>query len=175
MMNDERPVQAMQQPHGVLRLVPPPHPERRAETGAMLELPGLTLTRFALETGGKTHLMKDIRGFRTWRQPPPLCLPLLGVCLCVALVVPVLLSQPGVWPVYLALLLVAGTVFGALLYAMTVRDTYGLLLRTALGDREAFRTQDAEAFARLVEALDRTLVWHVPEALQQPPPRTQAR
>lgn len=171
MMNEEQPVLATQQSHAFLRLVPPPRPEPLAVADAspVLELPGLLLTRLVLETGGKQHAMKDIRGFRTRRQAPPLCVPLLLASLCVALVVPVLLSRPGLMPVYAALLLVAGTVFGALLYSVTVRDTYGLILRTAQGDQEVFRSRDAEAFTRLVEALDRTLVWCAPEALPVPP------
>jgi hypothetical protein len=180
MMKEERPVLVTQQPHAFLRLVPPPRSEPLAGAGAspVLELPGLRLTRLALETGGRSHALKDIQGFRTRRQPPPLCVPLLVASICVALVVPALLSRPGVVPVYAALLLVAGTVFGALLYTVVVRDTYGLILRLGPEDREVFRSQDAEAFTRLVEALDRTLVWCASEALPgppAPPPRTRAR
>ncbi|SEU22054.1 DUF6232 family protein [Stigmatella erecta] len=177
MMKEERSVLVTQQPHAFLRLVPRsrPGPLAGAEVSPVLELPGLRLTRLALEAGGQAHAMKDIRGFRTRRQAPPLCVPLLLASICVALVVPVMLSAPGVVPVYAALLLVAGMVAGALLYTVTVRDTYGLILRTAQGDQEVFRSRDAEAFTRLVEALDRTLVWCAPEALPQPPARTLSR
>ncbi|WP_224240430.1 DUF6232 family protein [Hyalangium gracile] len=166
-MSDQEPSTfAPQRPRVVLRLVPPlpPEPPAPPVERVLIETWGLRLTRECLEVGGQTYRLAELRGFRTRRESPRLSLPLLLAGVCVTLAVPLLLAQPDSGPVYAALTGITGLVFASLLHAVVACERYGLILRTAEGDREVFHTRDHQRFARVVEALDAALVRRLPES-----------
>lgn len=151
-----------------LRLVREPQPEFQdasADRPPLIELPDFTLTRQVLCARGRTDLLADIGGFQTQRQYLHQSLPLVLLFLG-ALAVPLLTGLPHSMFVSVGLTAIMTMVIGLLLFPRVLGETYVLRVRTLQGDREVFRSQDAELFTRVVDALDRALVWREPKPLR---------
>ncbi|MDC0712059.1 DUF6232 family protein [Stigmatella sp. ncwal1] len=157
-----------QQARDFLRLVREPQTGPRAPSAdkpPLIELPDFTLTRQVLNARGRTDLLKDIGGFQTQRRYLHLSLPLM-LLFVGAGAVPLLTELPNSALVSVGIMAIMGTVVGLLLFPKVFGETYVLRVRTLQGDREVFRSQDAELFTRVVDALDRALVWREPKPLR---------
>jgi hypothetical protein len=155
---------ARSRPRPSLRLVPSLAPEPHTPSGERLLVTaeGFRLTSERLEAAGRSWKLEEIRGFGTRHQAPGLKLPLLlGVM--AALVVPILLPQPGSHRVTTALVVATLLVFTSIVRLVVAADTYWLTVRTAEGERQVLCCQDHQLFARVVEALG--------EVLERPEPR----
>jgi hypothetical protein len=159
MIDQEPTVSVPQRPRVVLRLVPPLPPEPLPPPGerVLLEVDGLKLTREALEAGGSTYRLTDIRCVGTRHRAPRLWPSLLVAGLGAVLGVPVLLARPGSVAVYAALAVVGALVFASVLWVMVAEDTYWLTIHTADGERQVLRSHDHQRFARVVAVLGEAL------------------
>jgi hypothetical protein len=131
----------------------------------LVEADGFRLTSERLEVAGGSWRLEELRGFGTRHQAPGFRVPLL-LGAGAALVVPMLLLQPGSFRVTAALLVATVLVFASILRLVVAADTYWLTVRTAEGERQVLRCQDHQLFARVVEALG--------EVLERPEPRSVA-
>lgn len=123
---------------------------------------GFRLTSERLEAEGRSWRLEELRGFGTRHESPRLT-PSLLVGVGAALVVPMLLPQPGSFKVTAALLVATLLVFASIARLVAAEDTYWLTVRTADGERQVLRCQDHQLFAQVVEVLG--------ERLERPAPR----
>lgn len=160
MTEQELTLSAPQRPRVVLRLVPPlpPEPPPPPEERVLLDVEGLRLTGAALEAGGHTYPLADIRRLDTRHRAPRLWPSLLGAGLGALLGVPVLLARPGSTAVYAALAVVGAMVFASVAWVVVAEDTYWLTIQTADGERQVLRSHDHQRFARVVAVLREALV-----------------
>jgi hypothetical protein len=151
-------------PRPSLWVVPslPPEPATPLGERLLVTAEGFRLTSERLEAAGRAWKLEEIRGFGTRHQTPGLKLPLLLGAVA-ALVVPMLLLQPGSPRVTAALVVATVLVFTSIVRLVVAADTYWLTVRTAEGERQVLCCQDHQLFARVVEALG--------QVLERPEPR----
>jgi hypothetical protein len=170
MSDQELTLSPPQRPRVVLRLVPPLPPEPPPPPGerVLLDVEGLRLTREALEAGGHTYRLADIRHLDTRHRAPRLWPSLLGAGLGALLGVPVLLARPGSAAVYAALAVVGALVFASVLWVVVAEDTYWLTIQTAEGERQVLCSHDHQRFARVVSVLREAVGAVRPEGVRVP-------
>ncbi|WP_257459417.1 DUF6232 family protein [Archangium lipolyticum] len=149
---------AKPRPRSVLRLVPslPPEPCTPSGERVLVAADGLRLTNERLEVGGCSWRLEELRGFGTRHEAPGFRVPLL-IGAGAALMVPMLLLQPGSFRVTAALLVATALVFASIVWLVVAADTYWLTVRTSEGERQVLRIQDHQLFARVVEELGELL------------------